>query len=77
MSINGGTTANTTINVSKTGYTPIGVVGYESNSSHICPSVLFYDANINFINVYVKNTSTSNITDYVIRPYVLYLKNLS
>ena len=74
MSANGATSG--TMDVSKTGYTAIGIVGYWVSSGAVKHTESYINSSQNLVYSLWNNTSSA-ISDKTVRYYVLYLKNLS
>ena len=62
------------IDVSKTGYTPIGIVGFDASTSECLPVI--FKLSTNTAVVLVRNVTSSSVT-YLCTVTVLYVKNMS
>ena len=65
----------TTVSIAKTGYTPLGIMGYNITGSGVSfcfPYHLYLDGNT--VHYAFRNRNTSQATGVVLKLYVLYIK---
>ena len=75
---NAGMANSISVDISKTGYTAIGVVGLFGQGSGVgnfCPTLYAVDIANQTLAFYGKNTASSNITVTKYYAYILYVKN--
>ena len=75
ITISAGSTGSWEIDVSKTGYTAIGIMGFWISSGSI--TILEWYINNQNAHVYAYNSGSSSLTNAKVRPYILYVKNFS
>lgn len=76
ITIAAGATGSWEVDVAKTGYTAIGIMGFWISSGAI--NILEWYINSNQkANVYARNADSSAISDARVRPYILYVKNFT
>ena len=76
ITITGGGTGSWTIDVSKTGYTAIGIMGFWISSGDINIIEWYINSNQQ-ASVYARNSGSSALSNAKVRPYILYVKNFS
>ena len=73
FSVNASSFAGLSLDVAKTGYTPLGIIGIDTNSNNL------YVGKFRILNatayVTIRNISTSAVNNATYRVAILYLKN--
>lgn len=72
-SLAGGENGNVAIDVKKTGYKTLGVVGFTTQSSHIMVGRINFTST-DTVEIFIKNTASGTISKYIILR-VLYVKS--